>query len=268
MDSDTEYEAERTQEDEEEDDEEEGEEEEEEEEEDDEEEDEDGNTVANNGNVDENSVILHATPTLPSLSDPAVALLVREIGHEAVWSLSTAKPGNGVTQLRDSSMDTYWQSDGGQPHLINIQFPKRADVCEVAFYLDYGLDESYTPKKFSIRSGMTFHDLVEIKVVELNEPVGWCSIPLHRELEMDEADDLGEEGGGTTDEGQKKPIRAHFVQICVASMHQNGRDTHIRQVKIFGPRSEYELSERRNLLSLGLPTKFQTTCMTQFSTIR
>lgn len=25
-------------------------------------------------------------------------------------------------------------------------------------------------------------------------------------------------------------LRAHFVQICVVAMHQNGRDTHIRQV--------------------------------------
>jgi hypothetical protein len=25
----------------------------------------------------------------------------REIGNEAVWSLSTAKPGNGVEQIRD-----------------------------------------------------------------------------------------------------------------------------------------------------------------------
>lgn len=27
----------------------------------------------------------------------------REIGDEAVWSLSSAKPGNGVDQLRDST---------------------------------------------------------------------------------------------------------------------------------------------------------------------
>jgi hypothetical protein len=33
----------------------------------------------------------------------------REIGDLAVWSLSTAKPGNGVEQLRDDNTDTYWQ---------------------------------------------------------------------------------------------------------------------------------------------------------------
>ncbi len=33
----------------------------------------------------------------------------REIGNEAVWTLSSAKPGNGVAQLRDNNNDTFWQ---------------------------------------------------------------------------------------------------------------------------------------------------------------
>jgi anaphase-promoting complex subunit 10 len=33
----------------------------------------------------------------------------REIGNEAVWTLSTAKQGNGVEQLRDLNRDTFWQ---------------------------------------------------------------------------------------------------------------------------------------------------------------
>eukprot|EP00957_Ditylum_brightwellii_P131486 10029255-Ditylum_brightwellii.AAC.1 len=40
---------------------------------------------------------------------------------------------------------------------------------------------------------------------------------------------------------KKRPIQGHFIQICISSMHQNGRDTHIRQVKIFGPRNQEEL---------------------------
>ena len=144
----------------------------------------------------------------------------REIGEEAVWSLSTAKPGNGVDQLRDGSPDTYWQSDGGQPHLINVQFQRKASICEVAFYLDFGLDESYTPKKISIRAGTTFHDLVEVRVVDLHEPVGWVQVPLGVE---------------------KAPLRAFFLQVCVASMHQNGRDTHVRQCRVFGPRARIDV---------------------------
>ena len=102
----------------------------------------------------------------------------REIGGEAVWSLSSAKPGNGVQQIRDDNVDTYWQSDGQQPHLINIIFNKKVSLLEVAFYLDYNLDESYTPKRMSVRAGNTAHDLEEVRAIDLNEPMGWVNIPL------------------------------------------------------------------------------------------
>ncbi len=49
---------------------------------------------------------------------------------------------------------------------------------ELAIYLDYKLDESYTPSRISIRAGTSFHDLKEIKVLELNEPQGWIRAPL------------------------------------------------------------------------------------------
>lgn len=196
---------------------------------------------------------IRATATLALTEDPAVSSTVREIGKTACWSLSTAKPGNGVDQLRDSSLDTYWQSDGLQPHFINIQFARRQTVCAIAMYLDSNLDESYTPKKMKIRVGETFHNLEEVRVVELREPRGWCVIPLWRKWGEDvldsildpDLDDEDEEDNETNIRRRKKvpvwkrkPLRTHFVQIGVTSMHQNGRDTHIRQVKIFGPRDD------------------------------
>lgn len=33
----------------------------------------------------------------------------QEIGSQAVWSLSSAKPGFGVEQLRDDNIESYWQ---------------------------------------------------------------------------------------------------------------------------------------------------------------
>lgn len=146
----------------------------------------------------------------------------REIGREvACWRLSSAKPGNGVAQLRDGNVDTYWQSDGIQPHLISIQFQKRRAVCDIAFYLDYKLDESYTPKTISILCGTTAHDLREVRTVDLEEPNGWVVISL--------ADT--DEGGGdhrAQAGGAQQYLRAHFVQVMIKSMHQNGRDTHVR----------------------------------------
>lgn len=32
------------------------------------------------------------------------------------------------------------------------------------------------------------------------------------------------------------PLKAFLVQVAVLLNHQNGRDTHLRQIRIFGPR--------------------------------
>ena len=93
--------------------------------------------------------------------------IVREVGGAATWSLSSCKPGYGVQQLRDGCIDTYWQSDGQLPHLVNIQFRRKTTVQSVAVFTDFKLDESYTPTRISIRVGTNFNDLQEIEVVEL-----------------------------------------------------------------------------------------------------
>lgn len=45
------------------------------------------------------------------------------------------QPGNGVDLLRDGRSDTFWQSDGTQPHLINIQFQNKVRKSRVIFPL-------------------------------------------------------------------------------------------------------------------------------------
>eukprot|EP00854_Cymbomonas_tetramitiformis_P013137 gene13137-15509_t len=190
-----------------------------------------------------------------------------EIGKLAVWSVTSAKPGNGVEMLRDDNLETYWQSDGGQPHLVNIQFQKKVRLKELEVYADFKQDESYTPNKISIRAGNSFHDLREIKVVDLEEPVGWVTFSLLPE------------------NSAKEYIRAYFVQLAVLSNHQNGRDTHIRQIKftlvsmfspvcgnlmldwgvhvlqIYGPRQDLARA-------MGHPLQFTTTEFSMFSCVR
>ena len=62
-----------------------------------------------------------------------------------------ANPGFGVEQLRDGTTESYWQSDGQLPHLVNICFKRKTTVSAVAVYTDFRLDESYTPSKISLR---------------------------------------------------------------------------------------------------------------------
>jgi anaphase-promoting complex subunit 10 len=170
--------------------------------------------------------------------------------------VTSAKPGNGVELLRDGNLDTYWQSDGAQPHLVNVQFQRKVKVCEIALYADYKLDESYTPSKISVRAGNSFHDLREVRVVDLDEPVGWTRVRL------DDAGDEREKKNGRGGEGGTgAPLRAYFIQLAVLSNHQNGRDTHVRQVKIFGPRTS-------PMAMLGNGVSFTTPEFSQFATVR
>ncbi|WOL05845.1 putative LRR receptor-like serine/threonine-protein kinase [Canna indica] len=140
-----------------------------------------------------------------------------EMAKKAAWSVSSWKPGNGVLYLLDDNLDTYWQSDGPQPHVVNIQFQKKVKLQVVVLYVDFKLDQSYTPSKISIRAGDSFHNLKETKIVDLVKPIGWVHISL------------------SGNDPRETFIRTFVLQIAVLSNHLNGRDTHIRQIKIYGP---------------------------------
>ena len=68
-------------------------------------------------------------------------------------AVTSAKPGNGVEMLRDESLDSYWQSDGAQPHLVNIQFQKKVRLAELAIYADQALHQVEEAKGHTHRQG-------------------------------------------------------------------------------------------------------------------
>ena len=79
--------------------------------------------LAQNQSAEESEIIqtlkspLHATYVTIKANQgvsitPANNTVRREIGDLAVWSLSSAKTGNGVDQIRDGLITTFWQSDG------------------------------------------------------------------------------------------------------------------------------------------------------------
>lgn len=176
----------------------------------------------------------------------------KEIGSDSIFTISSSKPGNGVEQLRDNNLETYWQSDGAFPHCINIQFLKKTTVSKLCIYLDYSLDESYTAKKISISCGTSMHDLIDIASVELNEPVGWVIIPL-QDFYVNK---------DFKNEVQYQTLRTHLLQVKILAMHQNGRDTHVRQIKILGPRESPEV------MAGFYYANFKTEEMIQYACIR
>jgi anaphase-promoting complex subunit 10 len=113
-------------------------------------------------------------------------------------------------------------------------------------YFDYLLDESYTPSKIVISAGTGLYDLTEVKTIELREPRGWQTV------------NVGEFGREyylkvyrLTD---RSVIKAFLLQISIPANHQNGKDTHLRGVKIFAPGQAYKTQTSMDEPSLDQET--------------
>ncbi|KAG0125046.1 anaphase-promoting complex, subunit 10-domain-containing protein [Tuber indicum] len=156
-------------------------------------------------------------PTLESAMPESSIEGLKEIGNLACWTVSSAKPGNGVEQLRDENTNLFWQSDGPQPHTINIHFAKRVFVRKIRMYLDFENDESYTPTRMSILSGTGYHDLQEVTTMNFEQPSGWINVPLD----------------GVHEDLKSGRLRTFLIQVCIHANHQNGKDTHVRGLQIF-----------------------------------
>uniref|UniRef100_A0AC34FPN1 Anaphase-promoting complex subunit 10 n=1 Tax=Panagrolaimus sp. ES5 TaxID=591445 RepID=A0AC34FPN1_9BILA len=118
-----------------------------------------------------------------------------------------------------------------QPHRITLEFQKKTDVCFVLFYLDFRMDESYTPSKIVIHHGSSILDLGNPIIENFHEPSGWVRVDLRRKT----GDSL-------------KPIRTFVIQISILQNHQNGRDTHIRGIRVIGPSATAQVDTVQTIL--------------------
>ncbi|KAI1438579.1 anaphase-promoting complex, subunit 10-domain-containing protein [Xylaria sp. CBS 124048] len=147
----------------------------------------------------------------------ANAIGLKEISNLASFTVSSYKPGCGVKELRDDDVNQYWQSDGPQPHRLNIHFIKRVEIRALRLYLDYELDESYTPTKIQITAGTGPNLTIPFTTIELSQPKGWVDVPIA--------------GAGGGPDGNS--LCCFFVRVIILENHQNGKDTHIRGVKVY-----------------------------------
>lgn len=149
-----------------------------------------------------------------------------DIGALGAWSVSSYKAGSGVKELREDNPHNYWQSDGTQPHHLDIHFSKRVTISKIAIFTDFSLDESYTPSKITFLAGNGFHDLIEVSTIELNQPTGWTHIP------FDDKTDGGSDNSH---------LKTFLIRLLIVANHQHGKDTHLRSVKIYSPMTTYSV---------------------------
>ncbi|KRY15519.1 Anaphase-promoting complex subunit 10, partial [Trichinella patagoniensis] len=157
-----------------------------------------------------------------------------DISDEAAWVVSTYKRGHSVPALRDASLNTYWQTNGPLPHLLTLYFNRLTLISHLCIYVDTDVDGSYTPKTLSIRRGTQLCDMVENVLVHLANFKGWAVIPLCAR--------------------GRNFVSAFILQIAILANHLNGRDSCIRQIKVFGPKFEWksELSNKALVFSFEI----------------
>jgi anaphase-promoting complex subunit 10 len=109
------------------------------------------------------------------------------------------------------------RSDGQQPHLLTIHFLRRVEIRAIRFYVDYNQDESYTPTHIVFYAGTGHHDLIQFAETPLTNPAGWQDVP------------IADSGGGA--DGHS--LCCWMVQMHIKENHQNGKDTHIRGIKVY-----------------------------------
>ncbi|KAI3640042.1 hypothetical protein MIR68_000920 [Amoeboaphelidium protococcarum] len=165
----------------------------------------------------------------------------KDVSTKVQWSVSSVKAAYNVYKLIDNDVSTYWQSDGNQPHEIVITMDpqgKMIPISRVLIYCDWRLDESYCPRVIVVKA-----DGVEVERVQVpgdlddeqrdsmdadvEENERWCEVDFGSLLQ-DEEDSI--DGPSTADQ---KLFRCNKISLSIVSNHQNGKDSHIRLIKVY-----------------------------------
>lgn len=101
---------------------------------------------------------------------------------------------------------------------MTMKFTRQVEIRALRFFVDYTQDESYTPTKILWLAGTSEHNLIQFASSTLHNPVGWQEVSIT--------------GCGGGDDSNS--LCCFVVQMQVMENHQNGKDTHIRAVKVYG----------------------------------
>lgn len=141
------------------------------------------------------------------------------ISNLAYWKASSYKTSNPIENVINDDPESYWQSDGSQPHIVDIYFSKRIELALLAVFFGFEIDESYSPKVVKLYVGDSISDLIYYEEWYIGKVTQWY-IRKFPSLE-------------DTDGEQNIPIKCHVLRLVFPVNHDNGKDTHLRGVRIF-----------------------------------
>ncbi|GMM50834.1 anaphase promoting complex subunit [Starmerella bacillaris] len=138
-----------------------------------------------------------------------------DVSHLGKWYLSSSQSKNDVKNLLDNCPDTYWQTDGDLPHVVEIQFSKLVAVKCVALFKFATVDESYTPSLIKVEAGFGKNRLHRVNSFQIPFTDGWVYMRLYESVGV-----------------KFSPVKCMFLRLSIISNNQNGKDSHVRALKI------------------------------------
>ena len=157
----------------------------------------------------------------------------QDLTKSALWTVSSIKGGYEIGSMFYGKKDTFWQSDSQPPHHITVQLSKKTYITKISLYISIKNDETYTPSEIKTFIGSSPDCLVEYSSEEISSMKGWTDINLD--------------------------VSTIFLKIEICKNHQGGRDSRIRQIKLWGAPQN---------LSIDNSYYFSTLNATKFLTIR
>lgn len=129
-------------------------------------------------------------------------------------------------------LHTYWQSKGDTPHIITInvyvkilqfivQFPKRVILSSIQLYTLYSTDSSYSPSLISILESQDGFHFQEYETFTINKIDNWFVVVFKRNNKVQ-----------LNTIKNNRPLSTFSLQIIIHEMHDSGRNTRIRQVRL------------------------------------
>ncbi|KAF9885906.1 anaphase promoting complex subunit doc1 [Aspergillus nanangensis] len=96
------------------------------------------------------------------------------LGFEGDHSINNPDGGD----ISDDGMDEMVGNELEEIEDEDEMMQDRVPVVKIRVYLDFDMDESYTPTKMAFLAGMGGNDLVEFATWEGDAPCGWVDVPL------------------------------------------------------------------------------------------
>ncbi|CCC70098.1 hypothetical protein NCAS_0E00280 [Naumovozyma castellii] len=165
------------------------------------------------------------------------SLDVTNVTHLAYWRPSSSKVGNPIENALDDDPDTFWQSDGKQPHKLDIYFSKKMSIIKIGLYISLHQDESYTPREIKIYVGSSPTNCNYYKSLSVNHLDGWVALSFIDNRPHD------------------KLLKCRFIRLEFPFNHENGKDTHIRGIRVYAPSTTANIESRDPMQVLPISSR-------------